>query len=179
MHQCVLSFHSQAIAGLDRDDNRNGNCLSKKMGWTREKERGNLKMGLFFHAVLFCIFFLLFFFNVGWLISYQDQVNCWTGFSCKISLSVIQIWWSIYYSPSSSQLFIGYFLQDFSSSHLNLVITFLFGNYSVRVNCRKYLYSALTQDRVANFLGKIVRMSSPNSTVNSWTSPIKGCFSYT
>jgi hypothetical protein len=27
--------------------------------------------------------------------------------------------------------------------------------------------------------GKIVRMSSPNSTVNSWTSPIKGCFSYT
>jgi len=28
-------------------------------------------------------------------------------------------------------------------------------------------------------IGKIVRMSSQNSTINSWTSPIKGCFSYT
>jgi hypothetical protein len=35
---------------------------------------------------------------------------------------------------SSSQLSEGYLLQDFSSSS-NLVITFLFGNYSVRVNC--------------------------------------------
>jgi hypothetical protein len=57
------------------------------------------------------------------------------GFSCKISLSVVQIWWSSYYSSSLSQLFIGYLLQDFSSSHPNLVIPFLFGNYSVRVNC--------------------------------------------
>jgi hypothetical protein len=32
---------------------------------------------------------------------------------------------------------------------------------------------------VAEIKGEIVRMSSPNSTVNSWTSPIKGCFSYT
>ena len=126
---------SLEIAGLDSNDNCNGNCLSKKRGWTREKEWGNLKMHLIFHAVLFCYFFWLLFFNVGWLISYQDQVNCWTGFSCKISLSVIQIWWSSYYSSSSSQLFIGYLLQDFSSSHPNLVITFLFGNYSVRVNC--------------------------------------------
>jgi hypothetical protein len=116
-----------AIARLDGNDNRNGNCLSKKRGWTREKERGNLKMGLFFLAVLFCYCFWLFF-NVGQLISYQDQVNYWTSFSCKISLSFIQIWWSIYYSSSSSWLFIGYLLQDFSSSRPNLVITFLFGN---------------------------------------------------
>ncbi len=53
------------------------------------------------------------------------------GFSCKISLSVVQIWWSSYYSSNSSQLFIGYLLKDFSSSHPNLVITFLFSNYSV------------------------------------------------
>jgi hypothetical protein len=50
----------------------------------------------------FVIVLWLFFFNVGWLISYQNQVNCWTGFSCKISLLVIQIWWSIYYSLSWS-----------------------------------------------------------------------------
>ncbi len=129
---------SLGITGLDSNDNHNGNCLSKKRGWTREKERGSLKMGLFFHAVFVVIDFWLFFFNVGWLISsYQDQVNCWMGFSCKISLSVIQIWWSIYYSSSLSWLFISYLLQDFSSSHPNLVITFLFGNYSVRVNCCK------------------------------------------
>ncbi len=36
---------SLAIAGLDSDDNRNGDCLSKK-GWTREKERGNLMVVL-------------------------------------------------------------------------------------------------------------------------------------
>jgi hypothetical protein len=65
---------SLAIAGLDRNDNHNVDCLSKKKGWTMEKERGDLMMGLFFHAVLFC--FLFFFFNVGPLISYQDQVNC-------------------------------------------------------------------------------------------------------
>ncbi len=128
---------SLAIAGLDGDDNSNGNCLSKKRGWTREKERGNLKMGLFLMLFYFVIVFWLFVFNVGWLISHQDQVNCWRGFSCKISLSVVQIWWSSYYSSSSSWLFIGYLLQDFSSSHPNLVITFLFGNYSVRVNCLK------------------------------------------
>ncbi len=128
---------SLAIAGLEGDDNCNGDCLSKKRGWIREKERGDLKIGLFFHAVLLCYCFWLLFFNVGWLISYQDQVNCWTGFSCKSSLSVIQIWWSSHYSSSSSWLFIGYLLQDFSSSHPNLVITFLFGNYSVRVNCRE------------------------------------------
>ncbi len=128
---------SLVITGLDGNDNCNGNCLSKKRGWTREKERGNLKMSLFFHVSYFVIVFWLIFFNVGWLISYQDQVNCWMGFSCKISLSAIQIWWSSCYSSSSSPLFTSYLLQDFSSSHPNLVITFLFGNYSVRVNCRE------------------------------------------
>ncbi len=52
---------SLAIAGLDGNDNCNGNCLSKKKDWTREKEKGNLKMGLFFHAVFFCYFILAFF----------------------------------------------------------------------------------------------------------------------
>ncbi len=107
----------------------------------------------------FLIVFLLFFFNVGWLISYQNQLNCWTGFSCKMLLSVVQMWWSSYYSSGSSRLFIGYLLQDFSSSHPNLVVTFLLGNYSVRVNCRELLYLALTRDRVANFL----RLSLLNS----------------
>ena len=97
------------IAGLDSDDNRNGNCLSKKRGWTREKERGNLKMGLFFHAVLFCYCFLAFIFQ------------------CRL----------IDFLSRSSQLLDGLLLQDFSSSHPNLVIIFLFGNYSVRVNCGK------------------------------------------
>jgi hypothetical protein len=56
---------SLAIAWLDGDDNRNGNCLSKKRGWTREKERGNLNIGLFFHAVLLVLVLWLSFFNVG------------------------------------------------------------------------------------------------------------------
>ena len=83
---------SLAIAGLDGHDNCNGNWLSKKRGWTREKERGDWKMGLFFMFSYFVIVFWLIFFNAGLLISYQDQVNFWTGFSCKISLPVIQIW---------------------------------------------------------------------------------------
>ncbi len=53
---------------------------------------------------------------------------------------------------SSSQLLDGLLLQDFSSSHPNLVIIFLFSSYSVRVNCGKLLYWLLAQDRVANFL---------------------------
>ena len=129
--------HVSLIAGLDGNDNRNGNCLSKKRGWTREKERGNLKMGLFFHAVLFCYCFLAFLFQ------------------CR----------SIDFLSRSSQLFDGLFLQDFSFSHSNLVVdlsfikfkltvcwlsfsrflyqlsklvfTFLFGNYNLRVNCHE------------------------------------------
>jgi hypothetical protein len=38
---------------------------------------------------------------------------------------------------SSSQLLDGLLLQDFSSSRPNLVITFPFGNYSVRINSGK------------------------------------------
>jgi hypothetical protein len=87
---------SLAIAGLDGNDNCNGNCLSKKMGWTKEKERGNLKMGLFFHAVSFCYCF-------------------WLFFQCR----------SIDFLSRSSQLFDGLFLQDFSFSHSNLVVDLL------------------------------------------------------
>ncbi len=129
---------SLEIAGLDGNDNCNGDCLSKKKGLDKGKGEGEFKNGFVFSCCLiFGIVFWLFFFNVGWLNSYQDQVNCWMGFSCKISLSVFQIWWLRFYSSSSSWLFIGDLLQDFSSSHPNLAITFLFGNYSVGVNCRK------------------------------------------
>ncbi len=108
----------------------------KKIG--QGKRRGGIQTWVrFFMLSYFVIVFWLLFFNAGWLIPYQDQVNCWMGFSCKISLSVFQIWWLSYYSSSSSWLFIGYLLQDFSSNHPNLVIIFLFGNYSVRVNCCK------------------------------------------
>ncbi len=54
---------SLAIAGLDGDDNCNGDCLSKKRVWTREKERGNLKMGLFFMLSYFVIVFWLLHFD--------------------------------------------------------------------------------------------------------------------
>ncbi len=126
---------SLEIAGLDGNDDCNGNCLSKKKGLEKGKGEGKFKDGfIFFMLSYFVIVFWLFFFNVCLLISYQDRVNCWMGFSCKISLSVVQIWWLRCYSSSSSWLFISYLLQDFSSSHPNLVITFLFDNYSVRVN---------------------------------------------
>ncbi len=87
-----------AIPGLDSDDNCNGNCLSKKKGWTWEKERGNLKMGLFFHAVLFCYCFLAFLFQ------------------CRL----------IDFLSRSSQLLDGLLLQDFSFSCSNLVVELLF-----------------------------------------------------
>ncbi len=89
---------SLAIAGLDGNDNRSGDCLSKKRGWTREKERGNLKMGLFFYAVLFCYCFLAFLFQ------------------CR----------SIDFLSRSSQLLDGLLLQDFSFSHSNLVVDLIF-----------------------------------------------------
>jgi hypothetical protein len=57
-------YASLAIAGLDDNDNHDGDCLSKKRGCTREKERGNLKMGLFFMLSYFVIVFWLFFFTV-------------------------------------------------------------------------------------------------------------------
>ncbi len=89
---------SLAIAGLDGDDNCNGNCLSIKRGWTREKERVNLKMGLFFHAVLFCYCFLAFIFQ------------------CRL----------IDFLSRSSQLLDGLILHDFSFSCSNLVVELLF-----------------------------------------------------
>ncbi len=110
-----------------------------KKGLDKGIGEGELKDGF----VLSCCPILILFFGLPFsmqfvrLISYQDQVNCWTGFTYKISLPVVQTWMSIDYSSSSSWLFIAYLLQDFSSSHPNLVITFLFGNYSVRVNCCK------------------------------------------
>ncbi len=88
---------SLVIAGLDGTDYRNGDCFSKKRGWTREKKRGNLKMGLFFHAVLFCYCFLAFLFQCG----------------------------SIDFLSRSSQLLGGLLLQDFSFSHSNLVVKLL------------------------------------------------------
>ncbi len=85
---------SLAIAGLDGNDNCNGNCLSKKRGWTREKERGNLKMGLFFSCCLILLFFLAFLFQ------------------CRL----------IDFLSRSSQLLDRLLLQDFSFSCSNLVI---------------------------------------------------------
>ncbi len=125
------------IAGLDSNDNCNGDCLSKKRGRTREKKRGNLKMGLFFMQSYFVIVFWLFIFQCRLIDSLSRSSQLLDGPLLQDFFSVIQIWWSSYYSSSSSWLFIGYLLQDFSSSHPNLVISFLFGNYSVRVNCCK------------------------------------------
>ncbi len=96
---------SLAIAGLDSDDNCNGNCLSKRRGWPREKERGNLKMGLFFHAVLFCYCFLAFLFQ------------------CRL----------IDFLSRSSQLLNGLLVQDFSFGCSNLVVELLFIKFKLTV----------------------------------------------
>ncbi len=56
-----------AVFAMDSNDNRNGDCLSKKRGWTRKKERRKRKMGLFFSC---CLILLLFF---G--LSFSMQVN--------------------------------------------------------------------------------------------------------
>ena len=125
---------SLAITGLDAMKIVMATVWAKKGVGQGKRRRGIERLVCFFMLFYFVVVFWLLFFNVGWLISYQKQVKCWMGFSCKITLSVIQIWWSSYYSSSSSRLFISYLLQDFSSSHSNLVITFLFGDYSVRVN---------------------------------------------
>ncbi len=63
-----------------------------KKGLDKGEGEGELKDGFFFMLFYFVMVFWLALFNAGQLISYQDQVNCWTGFSCKISLPVIQIW---------------------------------------------------------------------------------------
>ncbi len=70
------------------------------------------------------------------------------GFVFSCCLILLLCFWLTLFNAGLDRLL----LQDFSSSCPNLVITFLFGNHSVRVNCGKKLYSALAQDRVANFL---------------------------
>ncbi len=79
--------------------------FEQKRGWTREKERGNWKIGLFFHAILFCYCFLAYLFQ------------------CKL----------IDFLSRSSQLLDGLLLQDFSSSHPNLVVGWLFIKFKLTV----------------------------------------------
>ncbi len=108
---------SLAIAGLDGNVNRNCNCLSKKRGWTREKERGNLKMGLFFYAVLFCYCFLAFLFQ------------------CRL----------IDFLSRLSRLMDGLLLQDFSFSHSNLVVSLLFIKFKstvYRLSLARFLFQS-------------------------------------
>jgi hypothetical protein len=90
---------------LDGNDDRNGDCLSKKRGWTREKERGNLKMGLFFHAVLFCYCYLAFLFKCR-LIDFFIKIKSIVG-------------WLL--------------LQDFSFSRSNLEVNLLFIKFKLTV----------------------------------------------
>jgi hypothetical protein len=91
------------------DDNGNGdcNCLREK-GVGQGGGRGEIER--------WACFFMLSYFVIVFL-SYP--------FQCRLTDFV----------SSSSQLLDRLLLQDFSSSCPNLVITFLFGNYSVRVNC--------------------------------------------
>ncbi len=106
-----------AIAGLDGKDNHYGNCLSKQRGWTREKERGIFKMGLFFHAILFCYCFFAFLFQ------------------CR----------SIDFLPRSSQLLDGLLLQDFFFSRSNLVVKLLFIKFKstvYRLSLARFLFQS-------------------------------------
>jgi hypothetical protein len=77
------------VFGVDGNGNDNCNCLRGK-GVGQGGGEGELEDGFDFSC---CLILLLFFwltvFNAGQLILYQVQVNCWTGFSCKISLPVI------------------------------------------------------------------------------------------
>ncbi len=93
---------------MDGNDNLNGNCLSKK-GLDKGKGKGELKDGFVFSCCLILLLFLAYLFE------------------CRL----------IDFLSRSSQLLDGLLLQDFSSSHPNLVITFLSSNYSVRVDCGK------------------------------------------
>ncbi len=108
---------SLAIARLDGNDNCNGDCLSKKRGWTREKKRGDIKVGLFFHAVLFCYCFLAFIFQ------------------CRL----------IDFLSRLSQLFDRLLLQDFSFSHSNLVVELLFIKFKstvYRLSLARFLFQS-------------------------------------
>ncbi len=95
-----------SVVGMDGDDNCNSNCLSKK-GVGQGKRRGGIERWVWF--------FMLSYFRYCFL-AYL--------FQCRL----------IDFLSRSNQLLDGLLLQDFSSSCPNLVITFLFGNYSVRVN---------------------------------------------
>ncbi len=102
-----------AFAGLDSNDNGNFECLRKKKGWTTEKERGDLMMGLFFHAVLFCFFVFL--------------------FQCR----------SIDFLSRSSQLLDGLLVKDFSFSCSNLVVNLLFIKFKstvYRLSLARFLF---------------------------------------
>ncbi len=79
--------------------------FEQNRGWTREKERGNWKMGLFFHAVLFCYCFLAYLFQYR-LIDFLSR---------------------------SSQLLDGLLLQDFSFSCPNLGVNWLFIEFKLTV----------------------------------------------
>jgi hypothetical protein len=87
-----------------------------------------------------------------WQLQLFEQKRGWTSggrgierWVCFFMLSYFVIVFLVYpfqcrltdFVSRSSQLLDGLPLQDFSSSHPNLVITFLFGSYSVRINCGK------------------------------------------
>jgi hypothetical protein len=82
---------SLALAGLDGDDNRNGNCLSKKRLDKGKGEEG-FNDGFVFSCRLILLLFLAFLFQ------------------CR----------SIDFLSKSSELLDGLLLQDFSFSHSNL-----------------------------------------------------------
>jgi hypothetical protein len=80
-----------------------------KRGWTR-RGRGGIERWVYF-----------------FMLSYFVIIVLAHPFQCRLTD----------FLSSSSQLLGGLLLQDFSSSRPSLVITFLFSNYSVRVNCGK------------------------------------------
>ncbi len=61
---------------MDGDDNRNSDCLSKIGVGQGNRREGIERWVCFFHAVLFCYFFWLIFFNAGQLISAVVAVCC-------------------------------------------------------------------------------------------------------
>jgi hypothetical protein len=81
--------------------------FEQKRGWIREKERGSWKMGLLFHAVLYCYCFLAYLFK------------------CR----------SIDFLSRSSQLLDGLLLQNFSSSCPNFGVDWLFIKFKSTVYC--------------------------------------------
>ncbi len=86
------------IAGLDSNDNFNGNCLSKIGGLDKGKGEGKFKDGFVFSCCLILLLFLAFIFQ------------------CRL----------IDFLSRSSQLFDGLLLQDFSFSRSNSVVELLF-----------------------------------------------------